>query len=81
MSDENIDQTTDAKADGGKGKKADAKADGVELPKKMIMQALYGFYDEAGQFFSWVEGQIVDDIEHIKMLVERKAPAVEHKED
>lgn len=62
-------------------KKTPDPAPKQKLPKKLILQSLYGFYDEAGQFFSWVEGQIVDDVEQIKLLIERKAPAVEHKED
>ncbi|AVA33360.1 hypothetical protein ACUXAV_000656 [Cupriavidus metallidurans] len=87
-----MDQNTELNQQGGEGagvptkqpdaapKKPDA-APKAKLPKKMILQALYGFYDDAGRLWQWVEGQIVDDVEHIKMLVERKAPAVEHKED
>lgn len=81
--DQNADNTNpQTNADGADGapKQPDA-APKVKLPKKMILQALYGFYDDAGRLWQWVEGQIVDDVEHIKMLVERKAPAVEHKED
>lgn len=61
-------------------KKPDA-APKAKLPKAMIMQALYGFYDDAGRLWQWAEGQVVTEAEHIKMLVERAAPAVEHKED
>jgi hypothetical protein len=87
--DQNADNTNpQTNADGADGapkqpdaapKKADA-APKVKLPKAMIMQALYGFYDDAGRLWQWAEGQVVTEAEHIKTLVERAAPAVEHKE-
>lgn len=84
---DNANQQTNAEGVGGTptppdaaAKKPDAAAK-VKLPKKLIMQSLYAFYDDAGRLWSWVEGQIVDEVDHIKMLIERKAPAVEHKED
>jgi|GEM_PF-3402282 hypothetical protein len=75
-----MDQNTELNQQGGEGAGVPTKQPDA-APKKMILQALYGFYDDAGRLWQWVEGQIVDDVEHIKMLVERKAPAVEHKED
>jgi len=77
---DNANAQTNADGADAAPKKPDA-APKAKLPKKMIMQSLYAFYDDAGKFWSWVEGQVVDEVEHIKMLIERKAPAVEHKED
>jgi septal ring factor EnvC (AmiA/AmiB activator) len=50
--------------------------------KHVVLTSVYGFYDEAGKYVGWVEGHIVTEAEHIKLLIERKAPVtvVEHEE-
>lgn len=48
----------------------------AELPSVQL-ESHYSFYDDAGAFFQWIEGQIETDIEKITMLIERKAPLIE----
>lgn len=42
----------------------------------VVLARLYGFYDEAGKLWQWAEGEVVKEVEHIKLLIERKAPLV-----
>lgn len=69
----------DAEAADAAAKKAAADAEAAaqgELAKikHVVLQSVYGFYDEAGTFFGWIEGQVVTELDHIKALIERKAP-------
>ena len=52
------------------------KAAKVALHEVVKLESHFSFFDDAGQFFQWVEGFVESDIEKIKMLIERKAPIV-----
>jgi hypothetical protein len=59
---------------------APAKAKNGALPDQVTLASLYGFYDEAGHFHGWGEGQVVTDPDHIAVLIERGAPLAVAKE-
>ena len=53
-----------------------AKAPKVSIPESVKLESHFSFFDEANEFFQWVEGFVETDIGKIKLLIERKAPIV-----
>jgi hypothetical protein len=46
-------------------------------PVKVTLAAPHAFYDEAGKLFSWAAGQVVEDADEVKLLIERGALILE----
>ena len=46
----------------------------TKAPESVTLASHYGFIDEAGKAWTWLEGQVVTEAEIIQTLIERKAP-------
>lgn len=46
-------------------------------PDIVTLAATYSFYDDAGTFHFWQEGQVVTDTADVAALIERQAPLKE----